>query len=273
MNKFFRRILGIIFTLILWCPQFCYADVISGEELTFSGITFLVGLISVNILITSAISFFSLKATVKKQNKPGYDNEKLESLSQEEIEKRKNKLQRKFYVWGMILAIIVLMILALNNTILKEALFIPIIWFIVSIIFRINKDKKVSNIIWAITVALVCLMVVASGIARFHNDQYQEYKYGLGRETPDFYSYYNISTTEDLINTLIENNKIGIKTTIIYQDVKYTSPEELKQLLNKFELLENNEKFSKYHYYVTWNVQYGKILHYVKAIELFYKDN
>ena len=272
MNKIFRKIIAIISILILWYPQFCYADLISEEEVAVTGITYLFEFISVIILIISAISFFSLKATVKNKIINDYDNKKSDTISSEEIEKRKNKLQKKFYVWGMILAIAVLVDLYSTNNHMNsfsEWIFcIPIILFIVSLIVRLNKNRKVSYIIYAVSATLVCLMVVSNRIIINYNYQFQDFQERISRYQYFFKTAYSISTTEDLVDTLIENNKRGIKTTIIYQDVKYTSPEELKQLLK-----ENKEKFSKDHYYVTWNVQYGKILHYVKTIELFYKDN
>lgn len=93
MKKLFKRILGIIFALILGYQQFCYADVvIPGQnsrktlitpgplfiptisESSFVPITIVVCLIVVIILMIAAISFFCLKATVRKQDKSENNN-------------------------------------------------------------------------------------------------------------------------------------------------------------------------------------------------------
>lgn len=261
MKKFFKRTLGISSVLILGYQQFCYADVISTSptEILFVPLTFLVGFIGVIILIISAISFFSLKATVKKQNTPGYDNEKLSTLSLEEIEKKKNKIQRRFYVWGMIVAIIGLIYLGLSNEISEVLFFIPIILFIVSFIVRLNKNKKVSNIICVVSVALVCLMGVWSGVSNKmiedYNKQFLQYQKS---ESSHWSSQRYVSDVEGLINTAIENNKSGRKTTFIYKNINYTSPEELKQLLNKLNI---NKSYSL-------NIQYDKNYDYIETITL-----
>ena len=181
MKKFVGRILGIISVLIFGYQQFCYADVISTSptEILFVPLTFLLGFIGVIILIISAISFFSLKATIKKQTMIGYDNEKLATISTEEIEKKKNRIQRRFFMWGMILSIIGLIYLGISGEISSIIFFIPIILFIVSIIVRLNKNKKGSNIICAISVVLVCLIGAWVGLSNQMIENYRRVnKYG-----------------------------------------------------------------------------------------------
>lgn len=231
MKKFVERILGIILILVLGYQQFCYADMIdtpSTAELLFEPITFLVCLIGVIILIISAISFFSLKATVKKQNMVEHDSNKSKTLSSEEIEKKKHKIQRRLYVWGMILAIIGLIYLGLAGEISVVAFFIPIILFIISIIVRLSKNKKVSNIICAISIVFICLMGLSNKMIESYNEQFLQYE-----ESENQFSAPYVSDVEGLINTAIKNNKSGRKTTFIYQNTNYTSSDELKQLLSK----------------------------------------
>lgn len=236
MKKFCKRILGIIIVLVSGYQQFSYADIIaiSPTEILFEPLSFLVGFIGVTILIISAISFFSLKATIKKQSMPEYDGQKLKTLSPEEIEKKKSKIQRRFYVWGMILAIIGLIYLGLAKEISGIIFFIPIILFIVSFIKRLNKNIKASNIICAISVALVCLMGIWVNISNKmiedYNKQFLQYQKSESsyRDSPTY-----VSDIEGLINTAIKNNKNGRKTTIVYQNTNYTTPDELKQLLSK----------------------------------------
>lgn len=261
MKKFFKRILGIISVLILGYQQFCYADVISTSptEILFVPLTFLVGFIGVIILIVSAISFFSLRATVKKQNTHDYDSEKLSTISTEEIEKKKNKIQRRFYVWGMILAIIGLIYLGLLGDISGFVFFIPIILFIVSIIVRLNKNKKVSNIICGIAVGLVCLIGIWIGISNKMVEDYnnQFLKYQISESSYRLSPRY-VSDIEGLINTTIKNNKSGRKTTIIYQNTNYTSPDELRQLLSK---LNTSKSYSL-------NIKYDSNYDYIESITL-----
>lgn len=249
MKKFLERTLGIISILILGYQKFCYADLIVSDPVDDSKpIVFLVGFIGIIILIISAISFFSLKATIKKQNMLGFDSEKLKGLSADEIEKKNNRIQRRLYMWGMILAIIVLIYLGTSEEISAITFFIPIIIFVVSFIVRLNKNKKISNIICGISVALVCLIGAWVGInnrlAENYNNQFLKYeKIGVGavRHEPGY-----ISDIEGFINTAIKSNKSLRKITIIYQDTNYKSPEELKQLLTKLSTNKNYLVVKKY---------------------------
>lgn len=249
MRKFLERIFGIISILILGYQQFCYADVIVSDPVDdIKPVVFLVGFIEIIILIISAISFFSLKATIKKQNMPGFDSEKLKVFSADEIEKKNSRIQRRLYMWGMILAISVLIYLGISEEISAITFFIPIITFVISVIVRLNKKKKVSNIICAISVACVCLIAAWVGInnkmAENYNNQFLKYeKIGVGaiRHEPRY-----ISDIEGFINTAIKSNRSLRKITIIYQDTNYKSPEELKQLLSKLNTNQNYLVVKKY---------------------------
>ena len=196
MKKIFKRILGIIFVLILGYQQFCYADSIvpSTSEILFAPLTFLLCLIVVIVLIIFAISFFCLKATVKKQRMQGNDSEKLDALSQEKIEKKKNKIKIIYYVGGIILAVSVLIYL----------------WLIGSVVLSEN-----------------------------YNEQFLQY------QKKDLSSW-KCFDVEGLINTAIKNNKSGRKTTIIYQNTNYTSPDELKELLSMLDTSKTYSFFTKY---------------------------
>ncbi len=233
MKKVLTKILVTIFVLIIGYQQFSYADVVVIDSaFYFAPIAFLAGFIGVIVLVISAISFFSLKMTVKKQNMVDYDREKLAILNKEEIEKKKNRIQRRFYIWGMILSIIVIIYLDLIEEFSIFNFVLPIILFVASIIIRLNKNKKLSNIMCAVSVVLVCIIAIWTGISNKiienYNNQFLQYKEGG-------YGYDNYYVDiKGLINTAIENNKSGRKVTLIYKDVKYTSVDELEQLLSNF---------------------------------------
>ena len=128
MKKFLKRILGIISVLIIGYQQFCYADVVVIEPIDeFRPIAFLIGFIGVIVLIITSISFFALKSTIKKQSEPEFN---FENANDEKIEKKQNRIQRRFYMWGMILAIVGLIYLRLSDEISIITFFIPIILFI-----------------------------------------------------------------------------------------------------------------------------------------------
>lgn len=257
MKRILGKILGIISVLILGYQQFCYADVISIEPIDeFRPIAFLIGFIGIIVLIITAISFFTLKSTVRKKSEAGYgfgndDNEK--------IEKKKNGIQRRFYIWGMILSIVGLIYLRLSNEISGIVFLVPIILFVISFIVRLNKNKKVSNIICAISVALVCLIGVWVGISNKmienYNKQFLQYQKS---ESTYWASPRYVSDVEGLINTTIKNNKSGRKTIIIYEKTNYTSPDELRQLLSK---INTNES-----YYL--NIKYDNNYDYIESITL-----
>lgn len=263
MQRFLRKVLEMVSILIVGYQQFCYADVIVNDPVDdIKPIIFLIGFIGIIILIISAISFFSLKATIKKQNTPGFDSEKLKTISTEEFEKKNNRIQRRLYMWGMILAIIGLLFLAMSDEISAITFFIPIILFIISFIIRLNKKKKISNIICAISVVLVCLIGAWVGISNKiienYNKQFLQYQKGGDKYISRLRTARYVSDIEGLINTAINNNKSGRKTTIIYKSSNYTSPEELRQLLSKININKN----------YNLNIKYDKNYNYIESITL-----
>lgn len=259
MKKILRKIVGIIFVLILEYKQFCYADVISiepGER--FMPIAFVIGFIGVIVLITTAISFLELKATIRKQNETGQNSD---NENNEKIEKEKNDIQRTFYRLGMLLSITGLIYFGISREISGIVFCVPIILFVISFIVGLNNNKKVSYIICAISVALVCLIGVWVGISNKmindYNNQFLQYQ----KKEPSwsycpFLRY--VSDVKELINTAIKSNKSDRKTTIIYQNVSYTSPDELKQLLEK---LNTSKKYSL-------DINYDKNHDYIESITL-----
>ena len=259
MKKFSKRIIEIVFILILSYQQFSYADIIIEEirhdpVANFRPIAFLIGFIGVIVLLISAISFFCLKGTVKKQNISEYDCENFK-----DIEKKKDTIQRRFYLWGMILAIIGLIYSKKNGEISNITFFIPIILFIISVITRLCKKKKISNIICGITVVLVCIIVLWNVIL---NKNIENYNAQFTSYIEDEKSYISrnryISDVEGLLNTAINNNKSGRKTTIIYQSTNYTSEDELKQLLSK---IDTNKRY-------IISITYDKSYDYIECIKL-----
>jgi len=234
MKKVLGKIVGIILGWILVYPQFCYADVVDTIDITFTTVPFLIGFIGVIILLVSAISFFCLKATVKKQNMPDYVGEKTDILDTEEIEKRKNKIGRRFYIWTMVFSVMELIHLGLNDEISLYIFLIPILIFVLSIIVRLDKHKKLSNIICGVSVVLVCIIALwcfaSNKITENYNRQFVQY---VKNEWNYKFAPRYISDVEGLINTAIENNKNERKVTFIYKNIHYTSVEELKQLLSK----------------------------------------
>lgn len=257
MKKFLKRILGIISVLIIGYQQFCYADVVVIEPIDeFRPIAFLIGFIGVIVLIITSISFFALKSTIKKQSEPEFN---FENANDEKIEKKQNRIQRRFYMWGMILAIVGLIYLRLSDEISIITFFIPIILFVVSFIVRINKKKKVSNIICGISVALVCIIAIWVGVSNKvienYNKQFLQYQKS---ESSYWASPRYVSDVEGLINTAIKNNKSGRKTTIIYQNTNYTSPDALKELLS---MLNTSKSYSL-------NIKYDNNYDYIESITL-----
>ncbi len=232
MKKVLTKILVTIFVLIIGYQQFSYADVVVIDSaFYFAPIAFLAGFIGVIVLVISAISFFSLKMTVKKQNMVDYDREKLATLNKEEIEKKENKILIILYIVEIILSVIVIIYLNLNEEISIFNYLLPIILFIISIIIRLNRDKEISNFICGVSVIIVCIITLCIGISKKmienYNNQFLQYKEGIYGN--DEYSV----DVKKIINKAIENNKSGKKVTFIYEDVNYTSVDELGQLLNE----------------------------------------
>lgn len=248
MKRIIKRILGIILTLILGYQQFLYADVVTYESYVMPTIS-LIGFIGIIVLMITAISFFCLKASVKKQNISSYNDILAEK-------KKRDKIERRFYVWSIILSITGLIYLLYNRYIEISVFCIPIVLLIISFIIRLLKEKKISNIICGVTVVLVCIMALWNVPPRIirenYNKQFQQYI-----EYNKWCERYYTSDVEGLLNSAIQNNKSDRKVTFIYQDTNYTSGDELTQLLNE---LDTNKIYSVKTKYTTD--------HYIESITL-----
>lgn len=230
MKRIIKRILGIILILVLCYQQFSYADVVVTYDTIdyIMPIILLIGFIGIIVLMITAISFFCLKASVKKQNISSYNDILAEK-------KKKDKIERRFYIGSIILSITGLIYLLYNRYIEISVFCIPIVLLIISFIIRLLKEKKISNIICEVTVVLVCIMALWNVPPRIirenYNKQFQQYI-----EYNKWCERYYTSDVEGLLNSAIQNNKSDRKVTFIYQDTNYTSVDELMQLLNELDI-------------------------------------
>ncbi len=260
MKKVLTKILGIIFILVIGYQQFSYADMVVIDDSVdyFTPIAFLVGFIGITILVISAISFFSLKITVKKQNIVDDEGKKLATINTEEIEKKKNRIQRRFYIWGMILSTIGLIYLGLNEEISKFSFFILIILFVISIIIRLNKNKKLSNIICGISVILVCIITLWIGIS---NIIIENYNNQISEVSPELINLYNsflhyegkqqkgtlvkslILDAEDKANYREGYEKIKFKITYNQTTIIDIDANNLDEISNLRKQISNTEKY------------------------------
>lgn len=105
---------------------------------------------------------------------------------------------------------------------------------------KIHGEKvKSKKILWIICgTVIVCiiligfLFLVQNKKRENYNQQFLKYQENVGN---DLVPIYTIKNVEQLINTAIKNNESNKKVTIIYQTAKYTSPEELENLLSKLD--------------------------------------
>lgn len=246
MKRFLRRILIIFLVLMFAYQQFCYSDVVMidpADEIKSMIIS--VGFIAITVLIISVISYIILKKSMKKQNLSEFGN-----VSVEELEKKKSIIQLCFYICAIVLSLLGLKYLELSDEISSITFFIPIALFFISIIARLIKHKKISNIICIISVVLVCTIaawiVISNKIVETYNKQFLQY---IEKETSYWGSPTYVTNMEGLINSAIKNNKSGRKTTLIYLSKEYTSPNELEQLLEKINTNKTYNTYVQYDYY------------------------
>ena len=259
MKKVLTKILVTIFVLIIGYQQFSYADmVVNDSEIYFIPIVFLVGFIGVIVLIISAISFFSLKITVKKQNMVEYEGKKLATINKEEIEKKKNRIQRRFYIWGMILSIIVIIYLDLIKEFSIFNFLLPIILFVASIIIRLNKNKKLSNIICGISVILVCIItlwtIISNIIIENYNNQISEVSPELNSLYNRFLHYEGKQQKGTLVKSQILDEEDKAKYREDYEKIKFKitynqttiidiDANNLDEISNLMKQISNTEKY------------------------------
>ena len=128
---------------------------------------------------------------------------------------------------------------------------ISICFAIISIIFNIKKHKKISNIIFTISIILLCVINLFYITSKNYNSQFSQYN-----------TISNESSMSELINATIEHNsKFEKKITLIYQNTNYTSVEELEQLLNNIDM--DIGKFEEYKC-----SKYYNCIGYINTIEL-----
>ena len=235
MKKTLIKIMGIILILILDYQQFSYADVVVIEPIdVFRPISVLIAFIGVIVLIVTAISFFALKSAIKK----GEDSE-ITGLNDEEIKKKRNNIQRNVYFCVMVLSIVGIINLGLDGNVSIIVFAIPTILFVISLIFRLCKNKKISNIICGLSVLCICIIAVWIETKNIdienYNNQFLQYEKSNGGPLSAINSIC-ISDVKGLLNMAINNNRNDRKVTIIYKDISYTSEDELKKLLDYIEL-------------------------------------
>lgn len=171
MKKVLKRIFMLAFVLVIGYQQFTYADVVSVEPIDILKLpAILGGFVCVVILVVSAISFLTLKFTTKK-NVENFEDNKNKDL----------KMYKKMmYVCVIILSIVCAMYAWSEYKV--PVLLIPIIVLVISIIFRLNKEKKISNIICGIAVVCICIVSVIN----FIQDKKRENEY-----IPDYVKNYS----------------------------------------------------------------------------------
>lgn len=114
---------------------------------------------------------------------------------------------------------------------------------------EITKKKKIQKrvCLWSTIVSLVALVciidlwswVVSDINSENYNEQFTQYI----KENSSYWweSKAYVSNVEGVINSAIENNRSGRKVTLVYQNINYTSADELKQLSSK---LDTSKKYS-----------------------------
>lgn len=121
------------------------------------------------------------------------------------------------------------------------------------------KKRKISNILCGASVVLICIIITHYIMIGNYNNQFTKYIDNID-------SYYAepryTSDVEGLITAAINNNRIGRKITLIYQNTNYTSVDELKQLLNKL-----NTRV-KYSITLNYNHNYYNDYSYIESITL-----
>lgn len=220
--KNFIRIAIIIFLVIIFYQNYCFADVAIGptyKEGLGALAVFLIPIIGFIVLFVSIVSFFILRILVKRDD----NNEK-------NIEKLKKKSTR-IYILIIIFAIIENVISTqyilleyyymVDNWILLSNILV-IILFIISIVLR-EKRRNDSNMICVITILLICIIPLTFSCIDKSIENYNE----------TFKEYTSIT---ELINLVSENNiENKNKITVVYNDIEYETTEELNILLNELD--------------------------------------
>lgn len=232
--KNFIRIAIIIFLIMAFYQNFCFADIIAPTDDQISGIGdyvfVLILIIGLIVLLVSIISFFILHILVKKDR------------TSKTIKKSKRammirKMRKFIYILAIFFAIagsfISLFLTHIEyDYMVGKWIFlfnIPIIILcIISIALRKNK-RKVSNIICVITILLAILLICIIPLTFYNIDKkFEDYN-------QTFKDYTSIT---ELINLVSENNiNNENKITVVFNDTEYTTTKELnilKNMLNKY---------------------------------------
>lgn len=202
------------------------------------------------VFLISLVSFIILKVTKKKNDKP---------LSEEEKKIKRNKLQQELYACGILFAIIGHFYSCIKFELSVFWFFDGLSGIIASIIARLTKNKKASNIIGGIVIALIIVITIISQIQIVMINNYNKKFYNYIQSEESYLpSGRYVTNTKGLIEAAINNNKSGRKVTVIYNGTNYTTASELNQLLN---IINNAKK-----YYVS--EQYDKEDQYIEKITL-----
>ncbi len=212
----------------------------------YSILCLLIVLACIIIFIIAIVYYLILKRSIV------LEKNKKEKINNEAIERKEKSIriiQHIFYGCGLVLSVACYFYLVMNYINEIEMLKIPtlIIFTVVlfiSILFRVLKKEKVSNIICAVMLAI--LIIGAEYNARidskiyYFNDKFEKYVsmeplYDIAGSVD------RIKDVDNFINEVRENNKSSRKIKLTYDDREYISNDELDELLNEIDKeLENN---------------------------------
>ena len=225
MKKIIGRIIFVFFILAVTFQHVCYADVIMSspfEEFTLTVLAILIygGFFVAIALLVTIIAYVILKID-KAKNKD-------ESKDYKDREKKMKKLM-VIFAFYLVFLIPLYFILPFVET---EFMLYIYGLLLVSLLLRVFKKKKLSTIILVSTMALILIVPIVDKIIEIKVERYnQQFKQYINNYDDDNHGYL-VNDIEGLINTTINNNKRGRKTTIWYLRKEYTSVDELNKLLD-----------------------------------------
>lgn len=225
MKKNVKRIIAIIFVLLLG------KVLVENVKLDWIAIIPILNLIIYIVL-------FSLKLIFK-------ENENI-----------KNKVNILLYICEVI-SILVYMFSAIIFEFTQIMIVIPIILFIILIIIRLKENKKISNIISIILIGFIYIVAIISYIKEMKIEDYNE-NFERYIEYDVLIQEQYTRNIEGFVKTAMKSNASNRKVSIWYEEEKYTSIEELEDLLNKLDI---NTEYSI-------NIEYDKNENYIEKISI-----
>ena len=236
-----KKIILCFLILFTGKQQFSYADSWGIEDIFWSfDFEQLLNLFLISIFVLIICIIYILILHIRKKQKNKVNTNIYENHNSIDFNFRENIVKIIVLVFGTIVFLFIFGLLVQSSfeEHIPIAIYsIPVFLIIASIIVRLNKNKKMSYILFFSSIALIGIFIICnilyhfgSGIlAKNFNNKFLKYSNYSTEYQRDY-----VSDAQELLQEIKDSNRGLRKVEVIYQNKEYESKESLETLIKQF---------------------------------------